>query len=638
MCAIYGYVALGPPIAPTVLPAMGRALAHRGPDDEGALFENTEGFSLALGHKRLSIIDLSPAGKQPMANEDGTVWVTLNGEIYNFQELRRQLQSNGHCFRSKSDTEVLVHLYEDDGQRLFERLDGMFALAIWDSKKKLLLLGRDRVGKKPLHYCIAGGSLIFASELKALLQHPQVGRDLDINALNKYLAFEYVPAPDSIFKSIKKLPAGHYLVWHNGNISQAQYWDLPMVDDPVETRSETQYVDEFRDLLEQAVRKRLVADVPVGLFVSGGLDSALVAALARKTKDQLECFSIGFDEPSFDESRYSAQVARRLGIHHHLKMFHASDMLRTLQKLPDLIDEPLADPSIVPLYLLSQFAAERMKVVLSGDGGDELFAGYQTYQAHKVAAIYDKLPTLFKSAVEKLVGRLPVSHDYLSWDFKLKQFLKGTGVSREIGFFRWRGAFDPCERNQLLTADIRQELNGQSGYEDIDRYIRDSKLTKEFERILYLSMKLYLQDNNLVTVDRASMANGLEVRSPLLDQAIVEFACRLPSKFKLRGLTAKYLVKKSAEGFVPKGIIHRQKKGFGIPLAKWLTGELKTFMLDNLSEERVRRQGLFDYGYVKRLIDEQLGRVKDNREPLWTLLVFQTWHDRYLNGMEHHLG
>jgi asparagine synthase (glutamine-hydrolysing) len=411
-----------------------------------------------------------------------------------------------------------------------------------------------------------------------------------------------------------------------------------MVDDPVEMRSETQYVDEFRDLLKRAVCKRLVADVPVGLFVSGGLDSALVAALARRTKDQLECFSIGFDEPSFDESRYSAQVARHLGIRRHLKMFQAADMLRTLQMLPDLIDEPLADPSIVPLYLLSQFAAERVKVVLSGDGGDELFAGYQTYQAHKAAVIYEKLPMLFKSTFEKLVARMPVSHDYLSWDFKLKQFLKGTGVAREIGFFRWRGAFDPNERNQLLSADIRREINGQSGYEDIDRYIHDSKLTKEFERILYLSMKLYLQDNNLVTVDRASMANGLEVRSPLLDQAVVEFACRLPSKFKLRGLTPKYLLKKSAEGFVPKEIIHRQKKGFGIPLAKWLTGELKSFMLDNLSEARIRRQGLFDYGYVKRLIDEQLGMVKDNREPLWTLLVFQAWHDRYLNGVEHHLG
>ncbi|HWH76489.1 MAG TPA: asparagine synthase (glutamine-hydrolyzing), partial [Candidatus Binatus sp.] len=605
---------------------------------QGSMFDNGGGFSLALGHKRLSIIDLSPAAKQPMSNEDGTVWVTLNGEIYNFQELRCRLQSKGHCFRSKSDTEVLVHLYEDEGVGLFEHIDGMFAFAIWDSRKKVLLLGRDRVGKKPLHYCAVGGSMVFASEIKALLQHPHVGRDLDLTALNKYLAFEYIPAPDTIFKSIKKLEPGHYLVWQHGKTRQSQYWDLPMIDIPIDNRTEAQCVDEFRALLDRAVGKRLVADVPVGLFVSGGLDSALIAAVARKAKDRLECFSIGFDEPSFDESRYSAQVARHLGIQHHIKMFQASDMVRTLQKLPDLLDEPLADPSIVPLFLLSQFAAERMKVVLSGDGGDELFAGYQTYQAHKIAAIYNKLPRLLKGGVENLVGHLSVSHEYLSLDFKLKQFLKGTGVAREIGFFRWRGAFDPSERSQLLTADIRRTLNGQNGYEDIDRYINDSKLTKEFERILYLSMKLYLQDNNLVTVDRASMANGLEVRSPLLDQAVVEFACHLPSRFKLHGLTSKYLLKKSAQGLLPEEIIYRQKKGFGIPLAKWLNGELKSFMLDNLSEDRIRRQGLFDYAYVKRLIDEHLGMVKDNREPLWTLLMFQTWHDRYLNGTERNLG
>jgi len=634
MCGIYGYVTSGRPMAPAVLAAMGRALAHRGPDDEGSMFDNGEDVSIALGHKRLSIIDLSAAGKQPMSNEDGTIWVTLNGEIYNFRELRHQLESKGHCFRSKSDTEVLVHLYEDDGVAMFARLDGMFAFALWDGKKKLLLLGRDRVGKKPLHYSLGEGGLVFASEIKALLQHPQVSRDLDLAALNKYLAFEYVPAPDTIFKSIKKLEPGHYLIWRDDQASCSQYWDLPMVDQPIAMRSEAQYVDEFRALLDQAVRKRLVADVPVGLFVSGGLDSALVAAVARQAKDRLECFSIGFDEPSFDESRYSTAVARQLGLRHHLRMFQAPDMLRTLQKLPDLFDEPLADPSIVPLYLLSQFAAERMKVVLSGDGGDELFAGYQTFQAHKAAVLYHRMPKLFRSAVENLVRRLPVAHEYLSLDFKLKQFLKGTGVAPEIGFFRWRGAFDDGERSRLLSDEIRRELAEQTGHEDIYRYIADSELSEPFQRLLYLSMKLYLQDNNLVTVDRASMANGLEVRSPLLDQAVVEFACRLPSRFKLRGLTPKYLLKKSAEGLLSKEIIQRPKKGFGIPLAKWLTTNLKSFMLDNLSDARIRRQGLFDPAYVKQLIDDHLGMVKDNREALWTLLVFQTWHERYLSGTE----
>jgi asparagine synthase (glutamine-hydrolysing) len=363
------------------------------------------------------------------------------------------------------------------------------------------------------------------------------------------------------------------------------------------------------------------------------LDSALVAALAKRAKEQLECFSIGFDEPSFDESRYSTQVAGQLGIRHHLKIFHAADMLQMLQKLPDIIDEPLADPSIVPLYLLSQFAAERFKVILSGDGGDELFAGYQTYQALKLATVFNSLPEMFQNAVRRMAARLPVSHDYLSLDFKLKQFFKGTGVAPEIGFFRWRGAFDDDERKQLFSNDIGHELRCDQTYEDVHRYVARSRLTKGFERILYLSMKLYLQDNNLVTVDRASMANGLEVRSPLLDRAVVEFASRLPTNLKLRGLTTKYLLKRAAEEFLSKAIVYRRKQGFGIPLARWLNAELKSFMLDYLSEERIRRQGLFDYGAVKRLIDDQLSMTKDNREPLWTLLVFQTWYDRYLSGV-----
>jgi len=426
------------------------------------------------------------------------------------------------------------------------------------------------------------------------------------------------------------LEPGHYLIWQNGKTSLVRFWDLPMVDDPNAEKSELEYTEKLRWLLDRSVRKRLVADVPVGLFISGGLDSALVAAFAKRAKDQLECFSIGFDEPSFDESRYSAQVARELGIRHHIKRFQAADMLQLLQKLPEIVDEPLADPSIVPFYLLSRFASERIKVVLSGDGGDELFAGYQTYQAVKFAAVYNRLPQFIKNLVKKIAVGMPVSHDYLSLDFKLKQFLKGTGVTTEIAFFRWRGAFDDGERNQLLSSDVRHELGCHNSYEDIYRYIEESRLTNELERILYLSMKLYLQDNNLVTVDRASMANGLEVRSPLLDRDLIEFACRLPTNLKLHGLTTKYLLKNAADGLLPKTIVNRQKQGFGIPLARWLTAELKSFMLENLSEERIRRQGLFDYSYVKRLIDEQLSMTKDNREPLWTLLVFQTWYDRYL--------
>jgi asparagine synthase (glutamine-hydrolysing) len=632
MCGIYGYVSRNGKIDADALRAMGRALAHRGPDDEGELIQNTGAVSAGLGHKRLSIIDLSQAGKQPMANEDKTLWLTLNGEIYNYQELRNELEDKGHRFGSRSDAEVVVHLYEESGTRCLDKLDGMFAFAIWDSKKRSLFLARDRVGKKPLHYCETDDGIIFGSEIKALLQHPKVSRDLNLKALSKYLSYEYVPAPDTIFRSINKLEPGHYLFHRNGESHCFPYWQIPIEDDPVANRSEADYTEELRELLERAVRRRLVADVPVGLFVSGGLDSGIVAAFAAKARDHLQCFSVGFNEPSFDESAYSKQVAASLGIKHHLKVFDANEMLRLVPELPQILDEPLADPSILPLYLLSRFASERMKVVLSGDGGDELFAGYQTFQAHKLMTYFSALPGFIKQSIKTISSHLPVSHGYLSTDYKLKQFLKGDGASAETRFFLWRGAFGNNEKNDLLTPDIRRELAGHDAYEDVDRYIRESGLTKELERILYLAMKLYLQDNNLVTVDRASMANGLEVRCPLLDKDVVEFVCRLPMNYKLNGFTTKYLLKRSAAGMLPRNIIYRQKRGFGIPLAKWLTTELKDFMLDYLSEERIRKQGIFHYPSVKKLIDEQFAKTNDHREPLWTLLVFQTWYERYLDG------
>ncbi|SRR5713226_1829439 len=635
MCGIYGYVSLKGKIEPGILSRMGESLRHRGPDDEGQMIRHDGQASVGLGHERLSIIDLSSAAKQPMANEDETIWVTFNGEIYNFGELRKELEGKGHRFKSRSDTEVIVHLYEETGTRCVERLEGMFAFALWDDNKKSLFLGRDRIGKKPLHYSIVRGGIVFASEIKALLKHPDVGRDLDLKSVSKYLTYEYVPAPDTIFQSIKKLEAGHTLLYHKGEASSSKYWDIPLEDYPIADKTEAQYTEELRETLDRAVRSRLVADVPVGLFVSGGLDSGLVAALAARANHHLECFTIGFDEPSFDESAYAVQIARSLGIRHHVRVFQAEDMLGAVEKLPDILDEPLADPSILPLYLLSRFASERMKVVLSGDGGDELFAGYQTYQAHKLVTYYDALPGFLKASLRALGSSLPVSHGYLSADFKIKQFLKGVGVSSEIRFFLWRGAFSNMEKRDLLCPELQMELQNHNCYDDIFRYVRESGLTKELERILYLSMKLYLQDNNLVTVDRASMASGLEVRCPLLDYHFIDFVCRLPMDYKLKGLKTKYLLKKAAEGFLPRKIIYRQKKGFGIPVAKWLTGKLKEFMLDYLSEERIEKQGLFNYPYIKGLIEEQLTKKKDNREPLWTLLVFQIWYERYIEGHKH---
>ena len=632
MCGIYGYLSMQGRVEPRILRLMGEALSHRGPDDGGEWVDNLDGLSIGLGHQRLSIIDLSSAGKQPMCNEDGTIWVSFNGEIYNFKELQRDLVTEGHRFKSNSDTETILHLYEEMGIDCLDRLKGMFAFALWDGNKKTLFLARDRIGKKPLHYVIHKGGIIFASEIKALLKHPLVSRDIDLGSLSKYLTFEYIPAPHSIFRSVKKVEAGHYLSYEFGKVASRQYWDIPLLDNPIGYRTEADYIDELRDILERAVRSRLVADVPVAAFLSGGIDSSLIVALAKKANRDIECFSIGFDDPSFDESQYATRVAESLNLKHKLKVFNSDDLLESIFVLPEILDEPLADASLLPTYLLTRFTSQNVKVAISGDGGDELFAGYPTYQAHMLVTYYNLLPSFVKSALRALAARLPVSHKNISTDFKIKQFLKGAGVSSEVRFFIWMGAFIENEKRDLLDDDIKTELKNHNTYEDIFDYINRSKLTKDLERILYLSMKLYLQDGILVKVDRASMANSLEVRCPFLDQEFVEFACKLPTFYKLNGLKTKYLLKKAAEGIVPETIINRGKKGFGIPISRWLTGELKEFMLSYLGEERVRKQGFFNYAHVKNLIDGHLQKRSDNRKLLWPLLIFQIWHERYVEG------
>jgi asparagine synthase (glutamine-hydrolysing) len=377
------------------------------------------------------------------------------------------------------------------------------------------------------------------------------------------------------------------------------------------------------------VEKRLIADVPVGVFLSGGVDSSMVAAFANKINDQIECFSIGFDDKSFDESSYANSVARALNLRHQLRIFSMKEMLEEINNLPRVLDEPLADASVVATSLLAKMTSEKVKVVLSGDGGDELFAGYPTYQAHRLVTYYDSLPEGLKDAIRVVASHLPVSHSNLSTDFKIKQFLRGTGVSPEIRFFIWMGGFIEREKKELLADDLKAELSHQNVYGDILRYIYQSGLTKDLERILYLSMKLYLQDDILVKVDRASMAHSVEVRCPLLDQEFVEFACGLPMRYKLNGLRTKYLLKKAAEGLLPDAIINRRKKGFGVPISEWLSSNLKDFMLRYLSEENIKRQGFFNYAYINDLINDHLKKKKDNRKLLWTLLIFQIWHEKY---------
>jgi len=600
-------------------------LEHRGPDDEGFhIAEYDDGSAVGLGFRRLSIIDLN-TGNQPIGNEDGSLQVVLNGEIYNYRELRAELIGRGHRFATNSDTEVIVHLYEELGARCVERLNGMFAFALWDEKDRRLLLARDRFGKKPLYYADLGDALLFGSELKALLQHPRCPRELDFPSLSRYLALEYVPTPRAIFDGVSKLPGGHYLLWHEGRTSVEQYWDLSFASDG-DNRSDEDYVEEFRDLFREAVRRRLVSDVPLGAFLSGGIDSSSVVAMMSEAlpAGAVKTFSIGFEDSSFDESTYARRVADHFGTDHHETVLTQSAMVDLLPTVTEFLDEPFADPSVLPTYLLSRHTRESVTVALGGDGSDELLAGYPTFPADRFATLYPLPRVLNERIVIPLADRMPVSTKNFSVDFKLKRFLRGAGSPTSERHATWLGSFTPAEQETLLTSRPADPFGEQhSAFEN-------APTTDRVERLLYVYAKTYLQDDILVKVDRASMACSLEVRAPFLDVDLVEFLGRVPARLKLRRLETKHLLKRAMAGILPPGIAERPKKGFGIPIADWLKGGLREALQDELSPGRVREQGIFEPAVVERYVSEHMSGRSDHRKPLWTLFVFQLWHRRWL--------
>jgi asparagine synthase (glutamine-hydrolysing) len=623
MCGICGIAALGP-IDRDALGAMNAAIRHRGPDDDGFfLREDDDGVSVGLGFRRLSIIDLE-TGNQPIMNEDGSVQLVFNGEIYNFRELRRELVARGHRFATDADTEVIVHLYEEHGQACIERLNGMFAFALWDERKRELVLARDRFGKKPLYYAELGDALLFGSELKSLLQHPLCPTGLDLAAFSRYLALEYVPTPYSIFDGVKKLPGGHLLRWHDGRSRIVQYWDLSFDrDEPAHTEDE--YADELHRQLRAAVRRRLVSDVPLGAFLSGGIDSSSVVAMMVEElpSSSVKTFSIGFEDRSFDESQHARRVAEHLGTDHHEDVFTARTLLELLPTVTDFLDEPFADASILPTYLLSRFTRGSVTVALGGDGSDELLAGYPTFPAERIAQLYRVPRFLHEDVLVPLADRLPVSTANFSLDFKLKRFLRGARLPTEVRHPVWLGSFAPDEQRALLL-DPRADpfLEHRQSWDRAPS--RDG-----LERLIYLYAKTYLQDDILVKVDRASMACSLEVRAPFLDVELVEFLGRVPPQLKLRRFETKHLLKRAMRSVLPAGIAERPKKGFGIPIAEWFKDELREALLDELSAERLVRQGLFNAVEVQKLVSEHLTGKADHRKQLWTLFTFQLWYGRW---------
>ena len=612
MCGICGIASTRGAADPGRLAAMSATLVHRGPDSDGAFVDGPVG----LAARRLSIIDLE-TGDQPIANEDGTVHVVQNGEIYNYEELRRELEGLGHAFRTHGDTEVLVHAYEQWGELFAERLRGMFALAVWDAPRRRLVLARDRYGIKPLYVRSEADGLQFASELRALPRG-----EIDLDALEAFLAFNSIPAPLTIFRGTGKLPPGHVLVWEGGEGRTLRYArPAPVPTDEVRRDEEAELVEELRARLRDSVRAHLVSDVPVGVLLSGGIDSSVLAALAaQESSEPLRTFSIGFEERSFDELADARLVVERYGTRHE-ELVLRPDAALLLPALADAFDEPFADSSALPTYLVSELASRHVKVALSGEGGDELFGGYHTYVADLLAHRYGRLASLARPLVELL----PTSTARVSFDYKAKRFVRAAHLPPLEAHHGWK---------EIFSTEAREELTGRSvAFDPVDLLrarFRETEGSELLARLQDVDLGLYLVDDLLVKTDRASMAHSLEARVPFLDPIVTTFALALPTRHKVRGLQKKVLLRKAAEPLVPHAIVRGKKRGFSIPAAARLRGDLEPFARETLSAGTLQRQGFFRPEAVTRLIDEHVAGREDRSRQLWGLLAFTLWHERHV--------
>jgi asparagine synthase (glutamine-hydrolysing) len=628
VCGISGFVSLANQRADgEIVRRMTATLRHRGPDDEGFYVAGP----VALGHRRLRIIDLE-TGRQPIANETETVQVILNGEIYNFAEIRSWLQERGHRFKTLSDTEVIVHAYEELGEECVARFNGMFAFALWDEEREALFLARDRMGEKPLYYTEQDGWFIFGSELRAVLEHPGVRRELDLLGFSRYLTSGYVPDPHTMFRNIHKLPPGHFMSVASGKTRVARYWDIPIHAD--RQYSEDELAELLWERLCRSVQRRLVSDVPVGVFLSGGVDSAAIVAAAASVAPAapLTTFSMGFEEASYDETPYARAVAERYGMHHEQVMFTPDVARAEVPGLGRLLDEPLADPSFLPTVILARHARQTVTVTLGGDGGDELWGGYPTFLAVPGAAWISRLPRPVLDAVARIVERLPSSAKYGSIDFLLKQFVRGLGYPPDVQAQILMGGFTRPEQAGLLAGPVQVALGQFNPYDDIDEIMTGAGAAHPVDRLSYHHCKLYLAGRTLVKMDRATMAVGLEARAPFLDHTFVEFACSVPARLKVKRWTTKYLLKRALAGRVPEAILRRRKQGFGVPIGRWLRGPLRPLLEDILHRDRLRRVGLFSPDEVGRLVHEHVTGVQNHQRSLWTLLTFELWREAYLSG------
>ncbi|MHB8482305.1 MAG: asparagine synthase (glutamine-hydrolyzing) [Nitrospiria bacterium] len=630
MCGIAGkyFFKSSQSVSSELIEKMVRTLNHRGPDDQGVFVSQ----NIGLGHARLSIIDLSPAGHQPMSTsfclDSGKrekCWIVFNGEIYNFLELRKELVNKGHRFKSNTDTEVILHLYEEEGVDCLKRLHGMFAFAIWDETKERLFLARDRVGKKPLVYVLHHESIIFASELKAILQDFTVSKEINPEAVHHYLTYQYIPTPMTIFKGISKLPPGHYLLHEKGKTEIHPYWSLHFKDKYQGSLKEATRI--FLSLFEDAVRSRLMSDVPLGAFLSGGIDSsAVVAAMARLSSSPVKTFSIGFDEKEFDELTYARMVAKKYRTDHH-EWVVKPDIVSILPKLAWHYNEPYADASAIPVFYLSEMARHHVKVVLNGDGGDESFAGYQRYLAEKISRMYGRVPYwVQKGLIKPLVNRISFGNSPKSNIRRLKRLVSSFDPDPQTEHVSYIGFFDNASKSLLYSDDFSEQIQGVDSVDFVREWYQKADGPDFLDQTLYVDCMTYLPDDLLVKMDIATMAYGLEARSPFLDHQMMKFAASLPSPFKLKGFQLKYFLKKAFQDELPREILHRRKMGFGAPMELWLRNELKELAKDVLLGEQSVKRGYFKPRALKKLYDEHQSGEIDHSSRIWALVMLEQWH------------
>lgn len=623
MCGIAGFISTeNTNIAEreSRLDAMCKIITHRGPDEQGTTVQGRA----ALGMRRLSIIDLK-GGQQPIFNEDDSVFIVFNGEIYNFLELREDLLKRDYKFKTHSDTEVILHAYEEYGENCVDYLRGMFAFAIWNKRDESLFIARDRVGKKPLFYSLVNGNFVFGSELKVLLEHGEISKEIDYSALDSYLTFSYVPEEFCIFKNVHKLLPGHSLTFKNGKIETKKYWDFNYIK-PVEIKTEAEYIECLREELTDAVKVRLISEVPLGAFLSGGVDSSsIVGTMAKLSDKPVKTFSIGFNEDSFNELKFARVAAKHFNTEHH-EFVVTPDLVEIVDELVWHFDEPFADSSALPTYMVSKMARDYVTVVLSGDGGDELFAGYTRYVVDKKRSGFANLPSFVRKGVQAVSEQLPHGA-------KGKNYLYNASLDAIDRYIDSVSHFNKLRRKSLYSSDFLSNINGNFGVaENIFQQFAESVETgNPIDNLLYLDSKTYLPSDILVKVDRMTMATSLEARGPLLDHKLIEFVVGMPTELKMKGLETKYIFKKAMEGIVPHEILYREKQGFGVPINEWINSQLKDRIHDTLSDVKTLQRGYFDRKYIETLLDEHHRNRRDHSHSLWILWMLELWHRQFID-------